>query len=149
MEELNAEYQKPYEGIVHPEMAKDIEAAFPHEYRNYKKELRDRKIQFYDSTKNGTLRYQIVPMSGHKFVPGREPRHRNTEADWFSFFTVHGEFTQSLEKVYQEIGEKAVIQLRGKKLLKHLLKYLGTIALYKQGAEVAKAQQEQEKDATG
>lgn len=107
-------------------------------YPNYKMELRDRKVSFYPSSEAGTLRYQRIPMCGHKFVPQREPRHRNCHSCWFTFFQVHGEFTQSVEKVYAELGEDALKKIRGPKFVHKFLMFMSTIAAYQQAMLAAK-----------
>lgn len=78
-----------------------------------------------------TVRYQRVPMCGHKFVPGAQPRHRNCERCWFGFFSVHGEFTKSVEELYAKHGGVPVSRLLGAKLLHNFRKFMSTLAAMK------------------
>lgn len=78
---------------------------------------------------------QKVPMCGHKFVPGAQPRHRNCEACWFAFFNVHGELTQSIEELYAKHGKQPVVTLLGPKVLKNFLKFMSTVAAFKASQE--------------
>lgn len=117
------------------------------EYPNYRTERKNREVAFYDSRERGTLRYQRIPMSGHKFVPQREPRHRNCEADWFVFFQVHGEFTQAIEELYQK--NPAILRtIKGPKFVKNFLKFMSTVAAF-QSAVGAKQPQEQDEYSVG
>ena len=85
-----------------------------------------------------TVKHQRIPQCGHKFVPGHEPRHRNCEQCWFVFFQVHGELTQSVEEVFQKHGKPAIVALRGVKFLDMFLKFMSTVAQYKQAMEASK-----------
>lgn len=85
-----------------------------------------------------TVKHQKIPMCGHKFVPGHEPRHRNCQHCWFVFFQVHGELTQSVEEVFQKHGKPAIVALRGEKFLDMFLKFMSTVAQYKQAVEASK-----------
>ena len=106
-------------------------------HRNWKTERRARGIPFRPATA-GMLRYQRVPMCGHKFIPGHEPRHRNCEACWFTFFQVHGELTQSCDQVFAELGEPALRQLRPGKFVKNFLKFMSTLAQWQEAAKAVK-----------
>jgi hypothetical protein len=86
----------------------------------------------------GTLKLQRVPMCGHKFTPGQEPRHRNCESCWFTFFQVHGELTQSLDEVFAKYGESGLRHLKPAKYVKNFLRFMSTIATWKEAAETAK-----------
>jgi hypothetical protein len=79
--------------------------------------------------------YQRVPMCGHKFVPGAQPRHRNCESCWFTFFNVHGELTQSIEELFAKHGKQPIVKLLGPKVLKNFLKFMSTVAAFKASQE--------------
>ena len=51
-----------------------------------------------------TVRHRELPRCGHKLVLGTEPRHRNCEVCWFTFFQLHGELVQSLDEAYAKHG---------------------------------------------
>lgn len=90
--------------------------------------------------KHVTRNYTKLPMCGHKFVPNaEEPRHRNCGSCWFTFFQVHGELTQEVEKAYQEHGPGIIRQTRGPKFLKKFLVFMGTLAQWKKATEEAAA----------
>ena len=84
----------------------------------------DRRLHF-------NVRHGSVPRCGHKFVPGQEPRNRNCEVCWFTFFQVHGELVQSLDEVYAKHGKAGLLQLRGPKFVKNFLKFMATVAQWK------------------
>lgn len=85
------------------------------------------------------LKLTRVPDCGHKFVPEQEPRHRNCEACWFTFFQVHGEVTKTADELFKAAGVEAIQQLRGKKFTKHFLRFMGALAQWKSMADDAKA----------
>lgn len=93
--------------------------------------------------KEVTVRNQHVPICGHSFVSGREPRHKNCESCWFSFFQVHGELTQAAEEVFAKFGESGLRQLRGPKFTKHFKRFMGVIAQWKAITDAAKAPSEE------
>jgi hypothetical protein len=95
-----------------------------------------------------TVKHQKIPVCGHKFVPGTEPRHRNCEHCWFVFFQVHGELTQAVEEVFQKHGKQAVINLRGVKFLDNFLKFMATVAQYKLAADAAAKEKNGSTEAT-
>lgn len=110
---------------------------------NYREERRLRQVDFYPSSVNGTLKYQRIPMCGHKFIPGRpEPRHRNCDSCWFTGFQVNGTFTQAVEKVYQEQGEDFLVKLKGRRFVNNFLKFMSTVAAFQAAISVQKAQKE-------
>lgn len=82
-----------------------------------------------------TVRHQRVPMCGHKFVPEHEPRHRNCESCWFTFFNVYGQLTQAVEEVFQKHGKNVVVGLRGPKFFENWLKFMSTVANLKLAQE--------------
>lgn len=87
--------------------------------------------------------YQRIPMCGHKFAPQAKPRHRNCESCWFTFFQVHGEFTQSVEELYAKHGKQPVTALLGETLLHNFLKFMSSVAAIKayQEAQAAKTKE--------
>lgn len=89
-----------------------------------------------------TVTRPLIPMCGHKLVHGEEPRHRNCESCWFSFFQVHGELSQAADEVFSKFGENGLRQLRGPKFAKNFLKFMSTLAAWKAATEAQK-----EKDA--
>jgi hypothetical protein len=92
--------------------------------------LKTRLIKVYDSSANGTLKY-VQSSCGHKFVPGKEPRHRGCQVCWFTYFTTYGELTRTADEVYVNHGEAALVQLRGRTFTTNFLKYMGAIAQWK------------------
>ncbi len=86
-----------------------------------------------------------VPQCGHRFKAGRTPEHVNCESCWFAFFQTHGELSQAVEEVYAKHGKSLIIHLKGKKFLDMFLKFLSTIAQYKQVIEDAKASKDANK----
>lgn len=96
--------------------------------------------------KHVTRRYTRLPLCGHRFAPNDEPRHRNCESCWFTFFQVHGELTQEVEKAYQEHGPALITQARGPKFLKKFLVFMGTLAQWKNATEAATATNTEVKD---
>jgi hypothetical protein len=99
---------------------------------NYKHRL----IKVYDSASHGTFKY-VQSSCGHKFVPGKEPRHRGCQVCWFGYFTTYGELTQTADEVYVKYGETALVQLRGRTFTTNFLKYMGVIAQWKALSEQA------------
>lgn len=87
-----------------------------------------------------TVRHKPLPC-GHKLVIGQQPRHRNCDNCWFVFFQTHGELTQAVEEAYQSsgtmVGAALITQLRGVKFLKHFLRFMSTVASYKESLESA------------
>lgn len=88
--------------------------------------------------KEFTVKHKPLPC-GHKLVAGQPPRHRNCQACWFTFFQVHGELTQAVDEAYNangtEVGKALITQLRGVKFLKQFLRFMSTVALYKEQME--------------
>lgn len=79
---------------------------------------------------------------GHKFRAEFEPKFRNCEQCWFTYFQVHGELTQAVEEAYQKGGGELIKKLRGPKFLDNFLKFMATVALIKAQQEaVAKEKQ--------
>jgi hypothetical protein len=85
-----------------------------------------------------TLQFNRIPRCQHKFVPGAEPRHRNCEMCWFTFFRAHGELTQSLDELFAKHGKAGLLQVRGTKFVKNFLKFMATLAEWKKQVEAAK-----------
>ena len=76
-----------------------------------------------------TLKLPQIQATGHKLAITIDgPRHCNSEADWFSFFQVHGEVTKQAIEIHQKEGLQALVALRGKKWVKNFLKFLSTLA---------------------
>lgn len=106
----------------------------------------ERMVPFRPSPKKSApLKYQRIPMCGHKFVPQQEPRHKGCESCWFTFFQVHGELTQAVEEVYQKQGEGFLAKLKGRAYVTNFLKFMSTVAAFQ--ASMTAAQAEQEKNA--
>lgn len=102
-----------------------------------------REVRFYPSPKKSKpLKYQRIPMCGHKFIPETEPRHRHCESCWFTFFQVHGEFTQAVEEVFQKQGENFLAKLKGRGFTTNFLKFMSTVASFQASIAAAKAAQE-------
>ena len=78
-----------------------------------------------------TVRHGELPRCGHKLVLGTEPRHRNCEVCWFTFFQLHGELVQSLDEAYARHGKAGLLQLRGQKFVANFLRFMGTVAQWK------------------
>lgn len=72
---------------------------------------------------------------GHKLVPGSEPRFRNCELCWFSFFQLHGELTRLATEVFEEYGYEGLANMQGRKFAKNFTKFMGTLAHWKQMSE--------------
>lgn len=106
------------------------------QYPNWKQERKHSNRAFYQSA-NGTLHHQTVPMCGHKFVPGQEPKHRNCEPCWFTFFNAHGELTQACDTVFKDFGPDGLTKIRGPKFAKNFIKFMSTLASWKKASEVA------------
>jgi hypothetical protein len=90
-----------------------------------------------------------VPDCGHKFVPEQEPRHRNCESCWFTFFQVHGELTKTADELFQAHGPEIIAQLRGKKFTKHFLRFMGALAQWKATADAASEKTADEQGISG
>jgi hypothetical protein len=101
--------------------------------------LKESEVQYryYDSHKNGPLKYERVQPCQHKFVPGGEPRHRNCQPCWFTFFQVYQGLTKTAEEVLRTEGEHALIQIRHAKFYKHYKRYVATMAKWKEMADTA------------
>jgi hypothetical protein len=108
---------------------------------NWKQEKKLRQVPLFSGK---TLQYQRIPMCGHKFRPSMEPRHRNCESCWFTFFNVHGELTKAVDEVFTQFGESGLMQLRGPKFTRNFTKFMSTIASWKKAADAAKEQNEQQ-----
>lgn len=115
-------------------IAEDVVEADPPEYRNYKEERKNRQVVFRPSDM-GTLMYRRIPMCGHALIPGKEPRHRNCEACWFTFFKIHGELSQSCDEVFSKFGENGLKQLRPGKFTRNFLKFMATLAVWKKAMD--------------
>lgn len=81
------------------------------------------------------IRYTRLPACGHRFDPNREPRFNNCESCWFAFFQTHGELTQTADELFQKHGIDAIRQIRGKKFAENWLKFMATLAQWKQQME--------------
>jgi len=95
--------------------------------------------------KEFTVKHQPLPC-GHKLVADHNgPRHTNCDQCWLSYFQVFGEVTKAVEEAYQskgtEVGAELIKQLRGAKFLKHFLRFMSTVALYKESLESAASPQ--------
>lgn len=88
------------------------------------------------------ITHVVLPMCGHKFVPGGTPRFSNCESCWFAFFQVYGDLTKTATEVFHEHGLGAIVQLRGKKFAKNFTKFMATIAQWQRQLE-AKDEDEQ------
>jgi hypothetical protein len=85
----------------------------------------------------------VLPMCGHKFAPGSEPRFSNCESCWFAFFQVHGDLTKAVTELVHEHGMDSVKQVRGEKFAKNFIKFMATIAQWKTQVDELKEQDEQ------
>lgn len=110
---------------------------------NYEQERRMRLIPFRPATA-GVLKYRRIPSCGHKFVPGREPRHRNCESCWFTFFQVHGELVRTADEIHKQFGVAGLRQLKGPKFTKNFTRFMSTIAQWRKTAEEAAARAKEE-----
>jgi len=86
-----------------------------------------------------TVKHRQLPC-GHKLVADHNgPRHTNCDQCWLSYFQVFGEVTKAVEEAYQskgtEVGAELIKQLRGVKFLKYFLRFMSTVALYKEQME--------------
>ena len=86
-----------------------------------------------------TVKHRRLPC-GHKLVADHNgPRHTNCDQCWLSYFQVFGEVTKAVEEAYQskgtEVGAELIKQLRGVKFLKYFLRFMSTVALYKEQME--------------
>lgn len=110
---------------------------------NYRDELRMRQIPFHPGSA-GTIKYQRVSMCGHKLILNREPKHRNCESCWFTFFSLHKELVESCDGVFKQFGENGLRKIRGPKFASNYVKFMATLAQWKKAADSAK-----EKDVEG
>ena len=85
-----------------------------------------------------TVRRGRLPRCSHKFIPGEEPRHRNCEMCWFTFFNSLGAVTQTCDEIVQKFGTKGLVQIRGKEFTKNFTKFMATLAQWKNVTEKAK-----------
>jgi hypothetical protein len=88
----------------------------------------DRRLHF-------TVRRGRLPRCGHKFDPTSEPRHRNCEVCWFTFFNTNGSVVQTCDEIVSKFGLKGLIQIRGKEFAKNYIKFMATLAQWKQAVE--------------
>lgn len=79
--------------------------------------------------------YHRVPVCGHKFAPGQEPRHRNCEPCWFLLFASHKELVEGCDEVFKQFGQEGLAQIRGPKFAKNYVKFMSTLASWKEVAE--------------
>jgi hypothetical protein len=107
-------------------------------FQSWKEERKHITRAFFDSSK-ATLQLQTVPLCGHKFRPGHEPKNRNCERCWFTFFNAHGELTKACDEVFQQFGPDGLSQLRGPKFTRNYLKFMSTLAAWKKAADEAQA----------
>jgi hypothetical protein len=97
----------------------------------------DRRLHF-------TVRHGSISRCGHRFIPGEEPRQRNCDVCWFTFFQVHGELTQAMDELYAKHGKAGLLQLRGPKFVKNFLKFMSTVAQWKKEIEATQKNPEVE-----
>lgn len=71
----------------------------------------------------GTLTLPRLPVCGHKFTPGGEPRHRNCQSCWFGFFIQHADVTTTADELYAEHGEYGLREVKGRKFTNHYLAF--------------------------
>jgi hypothetical protein len=112
-----------------------IDRHYETEYPNYRAEEKNREVVYTSSDK--PVKHQIIPMCGHKFIAKTEPRHKNCGPCWFTFFQVHGEFTQAVEELYQK-DVNILKKLKGPKFVDNFRKFMSTVAAFKESIEAAK-----------
>lgn len=88
-----------------------------------------------------TVKHTTNPTCGHRIVVGQEPRHRNCDSCWFTYFQVHGEITKLADEIFQkhghEEGGQIVAQIKGRVFLNNYLKFMSTVAQWKANMETA------------
>lgn len=94
--------------------------------------------------KDFTIKSHKIESCGHKFVQGEEPRHRNCQRCWFTFFQVNGQFTKEVDEEYRKSGKAVLVQLRGTKFVQNFEMFMSTLAKWKQESEAISKDQEAE-----
>lgn len=105
---------------------------------NWKQEKKLRKVPFFSGD---TLKYQRIPMCGHKFRFGTEPRNRNCESCWFTFFNSHKDLVEAVDEVFTKFGASGLSQLRDPKFTRNFTRFMSTVANWKKAADAAKETQ--------
>jgi hypothetical protein len=99
-----------------------------------------------------TKKYPVNPQCGHKVRVGFEPNHRNCDMCWFAYFQIHGEVTKLADEIMQEhgheLGGRTIKQIKGTKFRDNYLKFMSTLAQFKELSEAAQEQDEQRTSGT-
>lgn len=113
------------------------------QYQTWDEERKHIKRVFYESNK-GTLKLQSIPMCGHRFRPGSEPKQRNCQPCWFTFFSAHKELVEACHEVFKQFGQEGLAQIRGPKFASNYVKFMGTLANWQQAYEAAQTESQVE-----
>lgn len=92
-----------------------------------------------------TVRHARVEECGHKLDPINQPGN-NCEYCWFGWLNAHGELVQTADKAFQEQGKAFLIKMRGVKFTKMFLRFMATLAKFKQEADEKLLREKQTKD---
>jgi hypothetical protein len=83
-----------------------------------------------------TFKHPKVIACEHRLDLSKQPQHRNCEHCWMAWFQNHGEIVQQLDEMYQNHGEKLIVQLQGKKFYHRWRQFMSTVAQWQQVGEV-------------
>jgi len=88
-----------------------------------------------------TIRHPRVKVCGHALDQINEPTFRNCEHCWFSFFSTHAELVTVTDEAFQEHGSAFVDRMRGVTYRKMFVRFMATMARFKQESDALKAQE--------
>jgi hypothetical protein len=86
-----------------------------------------------------TVKHKRMEPCGHRLDAINEPRN-NCEFCWFAFFQTHGELVQTVDRAAMEQGLDFIDRMRGRKFRVMFLRFMSTVAMFKQEIEAAKGQ---------
>lgn len=74
-----------------------------------------------------TVRHPLLKECGHKIDMIAEPRHRNCENCWWTFFNTHPQLVETADQFFRTQGKKAMVGMRGDQFVKMFVRYMATV----------------------
>lgn len=112
--------RKPPEGYetVPPELWPDENGKQPELTPKLLKQLRGKYF---------TIKHPQLKECGHKLDMINEPRHRNCENCWWTFFNTHPQLVETADQFFKTQGKQAMIGLRGKQFVTMFVRFMATM----------------------
>jgi len=74
-----------------------------------------------------TVRHPKLVECGHRLDMINEPRHRNCENCWWTFFNTHPQLVETADQFFRTQGKEAMIGMRGTQFVKMFVRFMSTV----------------------